>query len=96
MKRVLVTPRARADLLEIWDFIAKDNAVAADRVLADIQSSFQRLAELPGMGHIRLELDPAYRVWRVYSYLIVYRRDSVPLQVIRVMSGHRDLKRFSP
>jgi plasmid stabilization system protein ParE len=95
VRRLHVTPSAERDLLEIWDFIAADSAKAADSVIAEIRSNFVKLIEFPGIGHRRDELGSAYRVWRVYSYLIVYRPDSSPLQIIRVVSGYRDLKRIS-
>ena len=37
-------PNAFADLDEIWEYIAKDNIDAADRVLADIDSVLRILA----------------------------------------------------
>ena len=95
MKRVDVTPRAARDLVEIWQYIAADNIDAADRVIDRIRGEFQKLAGMPGIGHTRNELGPEYRVWGVYSYLIVYRPEMRPIQIIRVVSGKRDLGRIS-
>jgi plasmid stabilization system protein ParE len=51
-----------------------------------------RLAELPGLGHLRDDLaDETLRVWTVHSYLRIYRPDPVPLQVVRVLGGYRDI-----
>ena len=94
MKRIDLTPKARGDMREIWHFIASDSISAADRVLAKMEVDFQTLADFPGIGHRRNELDAKYRVWRVYSYLIVYRPDTNPIQIIRVVSGYRDLTRI--
>ena len=33
MKRFILTPRAKQDVDDIWDYIADDNIEAADRVL---------------------------------------------------------------
>ena len=49
--RFVVTPEARADLLDIWNYIAEDSIESADRVLARLYDAFTRLAEAPGMGH---------------------------------------------
>ena len=95
MKRVDITPSAERDLLEIWDYIATDSIDAADRVIANIRSEFQKLADMPGMGHARPELAEAYRVWNIYSYLIVYRPETQPIQIIRVVSGFRNLQRMT-
>jgi plasmid stabilization system protein ParE len=92
--RVDVTPSAARDLVQIWEYIAADSLDAADRVIERIRGEFQRLAAMPGMGHTRKELGPEYRVWGVYSYLVVYRPDVRPIQIIRVVSGWRDLGRI--
>jgi plasmid stabilization system protein ParE len=92
MTSFVLTRQAEQDLTEIWDYIARDSADAADRVIGEIQQAMRRLAEMPNMGHIREDLaDRCYRFWTVYSYLIVYRADATPLQIIRVISGYRNL-----
>ncbi|MFP4148959.1 MAG: type II toxin-antitoxin system RelE/ParE family toxin, partial [Nitriliruptoraceae bacterium] len=51
-----------------------------------------RLADHPGLGHLREDLaDEALRVWTVHSYLVIYRPDARPLQIVRVLSGYRDI-----
>ena len=95
MKRIKVTRRARLDLLAIWEYIAKDSATAADRVVAEIRAEFQKLAAMPGIGHGRPDLkDQRLRVWRVYSYLIIYYPDEKPIQILRVVSGYRNLAKL--
>ncbi len=87
-----LTPRAREDLEEIEAYIAQDSPDAARHVLLELQAAMQRLAEFPGLGHRRPDVnDPRYRFWVVYSYLIVYIPETNPLQIIRVVSGYRDL-----
>ena len=49
-------PDAFADLDEIWEYIAQNNLDAADRVLADIQSTLTTLAGSPQIGHRRPDL----------------------------------------
>ncbi len=52
-----------------------------------------RLAKNPGIGHMREELaDKRHRFLLVYSYLIVYRSDAKPLQIIRILHAARDLQ----
>lgn len=44
------------------------------------------------IGHLRPDLtERPVRFWPVRSYLIVYRADIRPIQVIRVLSGYRDV-----
>ena len=52
-----------------------------------------KLAKNPGMGHRRDELtDTRHRFLLVYSYLIVYRHETKPLQIIRVLHAARDVQ----
>jgi plasmid stabilization system protein ParE len=93
MKSFILTPRAEQDVSDIWDYIADDSIEAADRVLAALENMMHRLAKNPGIGHIREELaDRRYRFFLVYSYLIVYRSENQPLQVIRVLHAARDVQ----
>jgi toxin ParE1/3/4 len=93
MSLYVLAPAARSDLIEISDFIGRENPEAAKRVLADLRSAMRGLAETPGMGHLRNDLaDEPLRFWSVFSYLIIYRPKTKPLQIIRVLHGARDVK----
>lgn len=75
-----LTAEARKNILEIVDYIAEDNVVAALNVLDDLERTFPRLGETPGIGHYREDLLPnSYRFYLVHSYLIVYRWQQVPV-----------------
>jgi len=90
--RYTFTLVAAADLEGIWDFIAEDSVTAADAVIEDIRSAVEALADMPGMGHSRDDLaDETLRAWPVHSYLIVYRPMQRPIEIVRVVSGFRDL-----
>ena len=55
--------------------------------------TMHKLAKAPGIGHMREELaDRRHRFFLVYSYLIVYRYETKPLQVIRVLHAARDVQ----
>jgi plasmid stabilization system protein ParE len=91
MKGFRLTSAAQLDLEEIRAYIAQRSPDAADRVLQRLLDAIERLTRTPGIGHVRPELDDSLRVWTVQPYLIIYRPDTDPLQVIRVVSGYRDL-----
>ncbi len=58
----VLTPEARTDLLEIWNYIAEESIDRADQVVARLYEAFTRLAQTPGMGHRRRDLaDARYR-----------------------------------
>lgn len=50
---------------------------------------------MPAIGHLREDLtDEPLRFWPVRRYLIVYRSDSDPLEIVRVLSAYRDVKKL--
>jgi plasmid stabilization system protein ParE len=74
-------------------YIADDDIEAADRVLDALDNAMVRLAKNPGIGHWREELtDKRHRFLLVYSYLIVYRHETKPAQIIRVLHASRDVQ----
>jgi toxin ParE1/3/4 len=88
VRKLLIKPRARVDLLEIWHFIAQDSVVAADKVAEKLDDAIRGLLEIPGKGHARADVkDPGYRFWTVYSYVIAYRFDERSLTIVRVVHG---------
>lgn len=93
MSRFALTAAARADVEEIHDFIYLDNPAAAARVRVVLRDAMRRLAVNPKLGHLRQDLaDETLRFWQVYSYLVVYRPDTDPLQVVRVLHASRDVR----
>ena len=52
----------------------------------------RRLAQMPELGHVHQDLvQETLRFWPVRSYLIIYRPDAEPIQIVRVLSGYRDI-----
>ena len=93
MTPFVLTPRAAQDIDGIWEYIAADNITAADRVVAAIEKAIQRVAKAPGTGHFREDLaDRRHRFVLAYSYLIVYRFETTPVQIIRVLHAARDVE----
>lgn len=92
--RYVVAPQAALDLYEIWLYVGELSSVAtANRIEEEIRSKLSLLAGTPGAGHSRRDLtDQNVRFFPVYSYLIVYRPDTTPLQVVAILHGRRDLE----
>lgn len=90
------TPRALDDLDDIWDYIAKDSVDAANRVESAIFSACDSLATHPSLGSRRSEITPLpVRFWVVTRYpnfIVVYRPETKPLQIVAVLHGKRDTK----
>jgi len=91
------SPRAQQDYGDIWDYIARDNPEAADRLLRRIDKKLELYASNPRMGRTRDNLAPGLRSFPVVPYLVFYRATSDGIELVRVLHGARDLKRlFNP
>ncbi len=53
MSAYVLAPDALQDLQDIWDFVALDNANAADHLEDEFFNAFEKLARRPRMGHTR-------------------------------------------
>ena len=53
--RVVVSLRARSDILDIHSYLAERSLVAADRILARFSQRFDELREFPLLGPDRSE-----------------------------------------
>lgn len=94
MSLFTVTPEAKRDLEAIIEYIAAESPSAAVSVRDKLYDAFQKLGETPGAGHYREDLlDKRFRFQSVYSYLIIYKWNAVPIQIIAVIHGARDLAR---
>jgi toxin ParE1/3/4 len=91
MPHVFTHPRAEADPVDIWRYIAQDSPANADRMLDRINDTMNRLAAVPFMGQARVDLAPGLRMFPVGSYLIFFRPIESGLEVIRVLHGKRNI-----
>lgn len=89
---VVLSRRARADLIDIEAYIAQDSVAAADKVIDAILAAFDRLSVNPQLGHLRRDLtDRPVRFWSVHSYLIVYEIGQTEIGIVRILSHYRDI-----
>jgi plasmid stabilization system protein ParE len=97
MSGYILTEQAERDLNQIWVYIAEQSFDTADNVVAEIRESLELLASAPGIGHQRKDVrDNRYRFWRANRFIIAYFRDTNPLQIIRIVGGHRDFRSLFP
>jgi len=91
-----LTPLAKADIFDIWCYIADDSEDAADRVEQAIYDACALVAQAPLRGHSRPDLTSrSLRFWtltRYPNYTVVYRPDTAPLQVVAVLHGKRNIR----
>jgi toxin ParE1/3/4 len=92
MARYTKRPKAQADLLEIWLYVAQDSARAADRLLDRIEAQCRLLADNPRLGKARPEIASDARAWIVGRYLVLYRERDEGIEVVRVVHGAREIE----
>ena len=94
--RYVLAPQAALDLVEIWRYIKNQASLAiADRVESAIREKIVFLAGTPGAGHSRKDLTGEdVKFFPIYSYLIVYRPQTRPLQVAAILHGRREAGAF--
>lgn len=92
MARYVLTDKARSDLRNIIKYLRQRSPQAARQVRTEMRTAMRRLADFPLIGHRRTDLTfLPVRFWSVYSYMIVYRPDQKPLQVVRILHGAQDV-----
>lgn len=94
MSDYALTLLAKADIFDIWSYIAEDSEEAANRVQRAIYEACAFVAEAPLRGHPRPDLTTrSLRFWtltRYPNYTVVYRPDTAPLQVVAILHGKRN------
>ena len=97
MSLYVLTALAKADIFEIWSYIAEGSEEAADRVERAIFDACAFIAEAPMRGHVRPSLTARslcfWTLTRYPNYIVVYRPETNPLQIVAVIHGKRDIRR---
>jgi len=92
MSRYRVAPEARADLDEVYDYVAKESLSAADELIETFQERFRLLATQPLMGQARPELGRSLRSFTVGNYVIFYRPAEGGIEVAKIIHSARDIE----
>ena len=92
MSRFQLTEPSEDDIADLWTYIGADSPDSADRMVDRILERCAKIARRPGMGRRRDDLRPGMRCSPVGHYLIFYRLLPDCVEILRVMSGYRDLE----
>ncbi len=91
MSRYRFTTTARRDLKEIKNYIAEHSVPAGFRFVDEVVQKCETLAQFPEMGRLWADLNPPLRSFPVGNYLIFYRPVPSGIQIVRIISGYRDI-----
>jgi toxin ParE1/3/4 len=92
MGKLKISPSARQDLTDIFDFIARDKPIAAANWIVTVEEKCELIASAPEFGEKRLEYGADIRSSVVGRYVIFYRPIEDGIEVIRVIPGDRDIR----
>lgn len=91
MLRLVKAPRAEADLIDIWLYVAEDQPINADRLLDRLNDAALLIADTPEMGVDRSVLSTDLKSFPVENYIVFYRVQPDVLELVRVLSASRDI-----
>lgn len=92
MARYILAPSAKRELREIVRYIAQFNPDAARRLAQAIKQQCKLLANFPNMGRNQDDFEPGLQSFPVENYLIFYRAVGGGVEIVRLVSGDRDLE----
>jgi toxin ParE1/3/4 len=91
---IRLTPRAEADIDEIWDYTARQWGIEqADNYVLSLWRAMELVAADPRRGRSADEIKAGYRKHASGSHLIYFRQVGSDIEVVRVLHGAMDHER---
>lgn len=91
MRRLVFSPEARTDLLDIAAYIANDDPVRALSFVDELEAASASLLPFPDTGRARPELAQNLRSKPHGAYVIFYTSTRDAVRIERILHGARDL-----
>ncbi|MBW4647252.1 MAG: type II toxin-antitoxin system RelE/ParE family toxin [Kastovskya adunca ATA6-11-RM4] len=92
MNRYIISPAASQDLDEISDYFLSRSLEAGERFVNWFEQKCKNLVKFPNMGRSYAEVEPSLRGVPLEGYIILYRVIEDGVEIVRVVSGYRDLE----
>ena len=91
MKRHIISQPAIKEKENIVDYFSSRNINAGEKFISQFEKKCQYLAQFPNMGRSYDDLKPSLRGLNLGDYIIFYRIIDDGIEIVRVVSGYRDL-----
>jgi toxin ParE1/3/4 len=89
-----LTPAAKSDLLEIWNYTLDTwGERHAAKYLLDIESKLVQLAKNPELGRQRPEINYGYYSFPVGKHIIFYLQSGSYIDIIGILHGRMDINK---
>ena len=92
MAILIISPTARQDLSDVFDYIARDKPIAAANWIETIEQKCKLIATTPEFGEKRPEYGVDIRSSVIGRYVIFFRPIRDGIEVVRVIPGDRDIR----
>lgn len=92
MTEYIIAPDAVRDLEEISTYYAVHNVEAGEKLLDEFEAKFRYLVSFPNIGKSYRSIRSDLRGISCSSYVIFYRVGERVVEILRVVSGSRDLE----
>jgi toxin ParE1/3/4 len=91
MSRYLLSPRAQADIGEIWDYTqARWDTAQAEIYIRTLKAGIENIATNPYLGQACDYIREGYAKYIIGSHIIFYKRQSSPIEIIRILHRRMD------
>ncbi|NET52532.1 MAG: type II toxin-antitoxin system RelE/ParE family toxin [Merismopedia sp. SIO2A8] len=91
MRICIISPDASHDLDEIFDYLVSNNIEAGERFVISFEQKCAKQLQFPKIGRSYQELETSLRGVPLAHYIILYRLRDENIEIVRVVSGYRDL-----
>jgi toxin ParE1/3/4 len=91
-----LSEEAVRDLDEISSYFAKVSIEAGERFVKRFADKCRTLIQFPQMGRTYFEIMPNLRGIPIDSYIILYQVTGEEIEIVRVVSGYRDITSLFP
>lgn len=96
MVNLLFSPKARADLDQIWQYsIDNWSELSAATYLRSIFEAAERIKHNPLLGRAREDIRPKYRSLIIGSHIIFYKFSRENVTIIRILHQKMDVGAIS-
>ncbi|NHC36850.1 type II toxin-antitoxin system RelE/ParE family toxin [Scytonema millei] len=92
MSQYIISQPAVRDLQDIISYFAVENVNAGERLLQSFNQKCQQLVSFPNMGRQYENLRLGLRGLPLDGYIILYQVGKDRIEIVRVVSGKRNLK----
>ena len=92
MKKYSLSAEAIRDLDEIVNYLARFSIESGEEFIKRFGQKCRNLSKFPYMGRSYNQIEPNLRGISLDSYIIIYQVTEEEIEIVRVVSGYRDLE----